>query len=239
LVFIRAAPYFRVFNRDGSFVKAWGDADLFDQPHSAIFDEAGDIWTTDSNGHVVHKFTADGTLLMTLGKRGVTGDNSSTDSFNRPNAVAIADNGDIYVSDGYENARIVHFTSDGKFVRIIGGVQGSEPGQLQVVHGVVIDSNGRILVNDSDNQRVSVFDSNGNFVETWPVPSRGNSVITADDTVYVSDVNAGSVAVVKNGKLIDTIPVPGRPHGLALDSDGTIYVSDSANRVVMKITPKK
>jgi peptidylamidoglycolate lyase len=238
LVFVRTAPYFRFFNRDGSFVKAWGDAALFDQPHSAIFDKAGDIWTTDSNGHVVRKFTVDGELLMTLGKRGVTGDNSSTDSFNRPNAIAVTSNGDIYVSDGYENSRIVHFDSEGHFVRIIGGIKGSEPGQLNVVHGVAIDSNGRILVNDSDNQRVTVFDSDGNFDETWPVPSRGVSVITADDTVYISDVNAGSIAILKDGRLIDTIPVPGRPHGLSLDSDGTLYISDSSNRVVMQITPK-
>jgi peptidylamidoglycolate lyase len=238
LVFVRTAPYFRFFNRDGSFIRAWGDAELFNNPHSAIFDEAGDIWTTDSDDQLVRKFTADGKLLMTIGKKGVIGDNSSTDSFNGANAVAIASNGDIYVSDGYENARIVHFNSDGEFIRIIGGGEGSEPGQLKVVHGVAIDSNGRILVNDSDNQRVSVFDSDGKFVETWPVPSRGVSVMTADDTVYISDVNAGSISIVKDGRLIDTIPVPGRPHGLSLDSDGTMYVSDSSNRVIMKITPK-
>jgi len=238
LVFVRTEPYFRFFNRDGSFVRAWGDAELFNNPHSAIFDENGDIWTTDSDDQLVRKFTADGELLMTIGKKGVIGDNSSTDSFNGPNAVAIAPNGDIYISDGYENARIVHFNSDGEFIRIIGGGEGSEPGQLKVVHGVAIDSNGRILVNDSDNQRVSVFDSDGKFVETWPVLSRGVSVITADDTFYISDVNAGSISVLKDGKVVEVIPLPGRPHGMSLDSDGTIYISDSSNRVIMKITPK-
>jgi hypothetical protein len=55
----------------------------------------------------------------------------------------------------------------------------------------------------------------------------------------VSDVNAGSISLVKNGKLVDTIPGLGRPHGISLDSDGAIYAADSTNRVVMKITPKK
>ena len=132
LVFVRTEPYFRFFNRDGSFVRAWGDAELFNNPHSAIFDENGDIWTTDSDDQLVRKFTADGELLMTIGKKGVIGDNSSTDSFNGPNAVAIAPNGDIYISDGYENARIVHFNSDGEFIRIIGGARAPNPVNLRL-----------------------------------------------------------------------------------------------------------
>jgi sugar lactone lactonase YvrE len=239
LVMVRTAPYFRVFSRDGKFIKAWGDAGLFTMAHGATFDKDGFIWATDSNGHVVHKFDANGKLLMTLGKKGVAGDNASKDTFNQPNAVAVAANGDVYVSDGYVNSRIVHFNKDGQFVRIIGGVKGSEPGQLQVPHGVAIDSRGRILVADSDNKRVSVFDKDGKFVEVWAVPSRGNMVVTAGDIVYVSDVNSGSVVMLKDGKVLDTVPGLGRPHGLTLDSDGAIYASDSTNRVVMKVTKKQ
>ena len=239
VVLVRTAPFFRVFNRDGEFIKAWGDAELFAQAHSVIFDPEGYIWSTDSADHVVHKFNADGELLMTLGQKGVSGDNASTDAFNRPNHVAIAPNGDIYVSDGYANARVVHFDPDGQFVRIIGGTQGSEPGQLELPHGLAIDSGGRILVSDSANQRISVFGSDGQFVETWDFPSRGTMVIGDDDTVYVSDVNAGAVSVVRDGELIETIPGLGRPHGLTMDSDGTLYAADSANRAVMKVTPAR
>ena len=103
-------------------------------------------------------------------QKGVAGDNTSRDLFNQPNHVAVAPNGDIYVSDGYVNARVVHFSRNGQFVRIIGGVKGSQPGQLQLPHGVALDSKGRILVNDSDNQRVSVFDKDGTFVEAGPIP---------------------------------------------------------------------
>jgi len=63
-------------------------------------------------------------------------------------------------------------------------------------------------------------------------------VITADDTLYVSDVNNGGVTILKNGKLIESIGGLGRPHGIGLDKDGTIYASDSTNRVVIKITKK-
>jgi len=235
VVLVRTAPYFRVFTRDGAFVKAFGDDGLFQSAHSVTIDSQGVLWVTDSAAHVVHKFSSDGRLLMTLGKKGVAGDNTSRDLFNQPNHVALAPNGDIYVSDGYVNARVVHFSKDGQFIRIIGGVKGSQPGQLQLPHGVALDSRGRILINDSDNQRVSVFDKDGKFVEAWPYPSRGGIAVAADDTVYVSDVNAGIVNIVKNGKLIDSVSAD-RAHGMGIDTDGSIYVSGASRMTVMKVT---
>jgi sugar lactone lactonase YvrE len=238
MVLVRTAPYFRVFTRDGKFVKAFGDDGLFESAHSVTIDPAGALWVTDSAAHVVHKFTPDGRLLMTLGKKGAAGDNTSRELFNQPNHVAVAPSGDIYVSDGYVNARVVQLTSQGKFVRIIGGVKGSEPGQLQLPHGVALDSRGRILINDSDNQRVSVFDKEGKFVETWPYPSRGGIAVAADDTVYISDVNVGIVNIVKNGKLIGSVSAD-RAHGMGIDTDGAIYVSGASRMTVMKITKRR
>ena len=235
VVLVRTAPHFRVFTRDGTFVKSWGDDGLFQSAHSVTIDSQGFLWVTDSAAHVVHKFSPDGRLVMTLGKKGVAGDNTSRDSFNQPNHVAIAPNGDIYVSDGYQNSRIVHFSSAGRFVRTIGGVKGSAPGQLQLPHGVALDSQGRILVNDSDNQRLSIFDKDGKFVEAWPYPSRGGIDVTSDDTVYISDVNAGVVNIVKNGRLIDSVSAE-RAHGMGVDTDGSIYVSGASRMTVMKIS---
>jgi sugar lactone lactonase YvrE len=235
VVLVRTAPYFRVLSRDGSFVKAFGDAGLFESAHSVTIDPPGNLWVTDSAAHAVYKFSPDGRLLMTLGKKGVAGDNTSKDLFNQPNHVAVAPNGDIYVSDGYVNARVVHSTGDGRFIRMIGGVKGSQPGQLQLPHGVALDSKGRILINDSDNQRVSIFDKDGTFVEAWPYPSRGGIAVAADDTVFISDVNAGIVNIVKNGKLIDSVAAD-RAHGMGIDTDGSIYVSGASRMTVMKIT---
>lgn len=235
LVLVRTAPYFRWFTRDGKFVKAVGDDGLFQTAHSVTIDSQGFLWATDSTGHVVHKLSPDGRLLLTLGRKGAAGDNTSRDLFNQPNHVAIAPNGDIYVSDGYQNARVVHFASNGQFIRIIGGVKGSQPGQLQVPHGVALDSQSRILVNDSGNQRVSVFEKDGKFVESWPFPSRGGIVVASDDTVYISDVNVGVVNIVKNGRRIDSVSAD-RAHGLGVDADGSIYVSGASRMTVMKIT---
>jgi len=237
LVLVRTAPYFRWFTRDGKFVKALGEDGLFQSAHSVTIDSQGFLWVTDSAAHLVHKFSPDARLLMTLGRKGVAGDNTSRDAFNQPNHVAIAPNGDIYVSDGYVNSRVVRFSSSGQFLQIIGGDKGSQPGQLQVPHGVALDSRGRILVNDSDNQRVSVFDKEGKYVESWPFPSRGGIVVASDDTVYVSDVNVGVVNIVKNGQRIDTVSAD-RAHGLGADTDGAIYVSGASRMSVMKLSKR-
>jgi len=238
VVLVRTAPYFRMFRRDGSFVKAWGREPEIASAHSVTIDRQNNYWVTDSVGHQVLKFDAEGKLLLTLGTKGQAGDNTSRDLFNQPNHVAIAPNGDIYVSDGYVNARVVQFGADGKFKRIIGGRKGGAPGELQVPHGVALDSKGRLLVNDSDNARVSVFDPSGKFVESWPYPSRGGIVVAADDTVYVSDVNAGVINVSKNGKLLATYNAP-RAHGLGVDTDGSIFASGASRMTVMKIVLKK
>jgi sugar lactone lactonase YvrE len=241
-VMIRVAPHVRIFTTDGKFVKSWGEQGTFGMAHSVHFDSEGNIWGADPIWHVVHKFDRDGKVLLTLGKKQVAGDNTSKDLFNQPNFVAFGPAGDVFVSDGYVNSRIVQFTKDGKFVRIIGGVKGSAPGQLLLPHGVAVDSKGRVLVSDSDNKRISVFDKDGKFLETWAAPSRGGIAVTSDDTVYVSDVNGGAVTILKEGRIIDVIRVEGRPHGLGIDpATLDVYTSSSVKTVpnVTKSSPKK
>ncbi len=237
VVLVRVAPYFRMFKRDGTFVKAWTAKADIGTAHSLTIDRDNNYWVSDSTGHQIFKFDAEGNQLLALGTKGKAGDNTSKESFNQPNHVAIARNGDIYVSDGYVNARVVHFDAKGKFIRIIGGDKGGNPGQLQVPHGVALDSKGRLLVNDSDNARVSVFSPEGKFIESWPFPSRGGIEVSADDTVYVSDVNQGIINVSKNGKLITSYSAP-RAHGLGVDTDGTVYASGASRLTVMKIVKK-
>ena len=242
IVMVRAVPYLRVFTADGKPVKTWGDAGLFSLAHSVHVAPDGAIWASDPNAHVVYKFSADGKVVMTLGKKGVAGDDTSRDAFNQPNSVGFGPNGDIYVSDGYGNSRVVQFKSDGSFVRIIGGRKGAAPGELQVPHGVAVDPQGRVIVADSDNKRVSVFDKDGRFVKVIAAPSRGGLVAAGDGTIYVSDVNAGVVTLIRNDQIADVIKVDGRPHGLAVDpATGDVYTSstNASNWNVTKAALKK
>jgi DNA-binding beta-propeller fold protein YncE len=229
LVMVRVAPYFRFFTTEGAPIRQWGEKELFTgEPHSAHFGPDGSVWATDSVDHTVRRFSPTGELLLTLGKPKVAGDNTSQDAFNRPNAVAFGPRGQVFVSDGYANQRVVEFTPEGKFVRIFGGRKGKGDGEMAMVHGAAIDAQGRVYATDSDNQRVVVFDAQGKFLKNIAIPGRGGSFMTPDGTFYISDVNSGAVAVMKNEQIVDVIKVEGRPHGLAVDpTTGDVYTSST------------
>ncbi|PYS52536.1 MAG: hypothetical protein DMG13_15950 [Acidobacteria bacterium] len=233
-VFRASDPPVLIFNRDGELQKTWGDG-LFPDAHSIDLDREGNLWLTDRDAHMVYKYTRDGKQLMTLGKKGVAGDNKSMDTFNGPADVAIAANGDIFVADGHFNSRIVHFSKDGKFINIIGGAKGPGPGQLEVPHAVVIDSKGRLIVADEQptahNARVQIFDQNGKFIEQWTgigLEQPTGLAIAADDTLYVGDTDGNSITILKNGKVIDVIgSLQARPHNIAIDPEtGVLYLTD-------------
>jgi DNA-binding beta-propeller fold protein YncE len=142
--------------------------------------------------------------------------------------VAVGAGGNVFVSDGYVNSRVVEFTPEGKFVRIFGGKKGKGDGEMAIVHGVAVDAQGRVYATDSDNQRVVVFDAQGKFLKNIATPGRGGSFVSADGTLYISDVNAGAVTLIKNDQIVDVIKVEGRPHGLAVDpTTGDVYTSSS------------
>ena len=142
--------------------------------------------------------------------------------------MAFGPNGNVFVSDGYANQRVVEFTPEAKFVRVFGGKKGKGDGEMAMVHGVAIDAQGRVYATDSDNQRVLVFDAQGKFLKNIAIPGRGGSFMASDGTFYISDVNSGAVAVLRNDQIVDVIKVEGRPHGLAVDpTTGDVYTSST------------
>jgi peptidylamidoglycolate lyase len=223
-----------VFNRAGEVVNSWGDG-LFPDAHSIDIDHEGFLWITDKDMHMVYKYTTDGQRLMALGKRGIAGDSQSRDAFNGPTDVAIAPNGDFFVADGQYGSRVVHFSKDGEFIKVIGGTKGSGPGEFDVPHAIALDSQGRLLVADeqptSDKPRIQVFDQDGTFIEQWAdiglhLPT--GLAVGPDGTVYVGDSRGNAIHVIRDGEFVEVIgSLQGRPHGITIDPEtGVLYFAD-------------
>jgi DNA-binding beta-propeller fold protein YncE len=242
IVFRREAPTFVILDADGNLLNSWGDG-LFTLAHGIRVDRDGFVWVTDNADNIVQKYTIDGELLLTLGQKGVAGDNASRDAFDGPADVFVDDDGSVYVADGYRNSRIVQFSADGTFIRAIGGTSGDGPGEFDLPHSVVVDSEGRIIVADAGNSRMQVFDNEGNFVEEWtdfPSTPRGAVDIDADDTLYISHVDSEAVTIMRDGEVLEVVyGLEGRPHGVTVDNDGNIYVANTGNRMVKKVVRRR
>lgn len=153
----------QVYKTDGTFVKTWGKG-LFQDPHQLRIDKEGNIWVADFGQHVVQKFTPDGKLLLTLGTRGESGADET--HFYRPTDMAIAPNGDVFVTDGYGNRRIVHLDKDGNYIKNW-GEYGSAPGQFVLPHAIVMNGDGTLFVADRNSGRIQTFNTDGKVLDVW------------------------------------------------------------------------
>ncbi|MDQ1474754.1 MAG: hypothetical protein QOJ99_6234, partial [Bryobacterales bacterium] len=136
-----------VFDRNGKFLRAWGK-DMFKTTHFLRVDPSRNVWVTDRGDMQAFKFDPEGNLLMTIGKKGVLGDNESHDTFNGMADLAVARNGDIFIADGEgPNTRVVKLSKDGTFIKWWGG-KGTGPGEFDMPHSIAIDSKGRVYVAD-------------------------------------------------------------------------------------------
>jgi hypothetical protein len=162
-VFTRGTPPVQVFDAKGKYLRGWGTQEIKSAHHIRI-DPEGHVWTTDVVDHTVRKWTPEGNLLLTLGVPGKAGRDAT--HFYMPTDVAFTPDGHFYVSDGYGNARVVHFDKSAKYVGEWGDL-GSKPGQFSIPHSIAADSKGRLYVADRNNARIQVFDGQGKFLEEW------------------------------------------------------------------------
>ncbi len=183
-------PIFQ-FDTSGKMLKTFG-AGMFVSPHKLSVDREGYLWLADNGGQQVFKLSADGKILLTLGKKGVAG--PGEDEFDAPTDVAVAPNGDIFVADGHSgggtatgNARIMRFDKKGKFLKTW-GKKGMGPGEFDVIHTLAFDSRGRLFVGDRQNNRIQIFDQNGKFLAQWFQFGRPSGLyIDKNDVLYVAD----------------------------------------------------
>jgi sugar lactone lactonase YvrE len=263
------------FDSTGTMVTSFG-AGLLISPHGIFVDRTGNVWVTDcactgggrgrsgggepagpAKGHQVFEFSPDGKLLKTLGTAGgARGDGAF---FYQPNDVLVAPNGDIFVVDGHSsaadaNARVLKFDKNGKLLKVWGG-NGDGPDQFDQPHALAMDSRGRLFVGDRSNNRIVIFDQDGNRLDTWYQFSRPSGLfIDANDNLYVADSESGSVnpahgawtrgiriGSARDGRVVAFIPDPATnppstsaAEGVAVDSRGNIYGAEVGPRALKK-----
>lgn len=247
------------FDERGAFVRALGES-LFDRAHSARFDPDGNLWVVDDGAHVVLKLDAEGHVVMVLGRHRKPGSSvppakigprGARDEdilkFDRPTDIAFSAAGDIYVSDGYGNSRIVKLTKDGRFVKTWGS-KGTAPGQFDTPHSVAVDRQGRVYVGDRENYRIQVFTADGEFLQQWThVGAPWGLYITPDQSLYMCDgYNNRVLKLSLDGKILGSYGSMGRlpgqftyAHNLAVGSDGAIYTAEVLNWRPQKFVPAR
>ena len=232
-VYSRSEHPMVIFDRDGNFLTAWGD-DILKDAHGIFIDAEDNIYCVERETHVMHKFTTDGELLMTLGtmdKPGATGK-----PFNLPTDLALGPDGEMFISDGYGNARIHKYSPDGKLITSW-GQPGTGPGEFDLPHCVRIDPRNRVMVADRENNRIQFFTLDGEYIEEWGDLLHPDTIyIDEDELIYVAELDQRITILTLDGEVVSQwgsergSTVPGEffacPHGIWADSHGDIYVGE-------------
>ena len=163
-VYSRSEHPLVIFDRDGNFLASWGE-DILEDAHGIYIDADDNVYCIEREPHCVHKFNSDGEVVMTLGTPGQPGAKDG-DPFNLPTDLAIASSGELFVSDGYGNARVHKYSPDGELL-LSWGEPGDAPGQFDLSHCVRVDKHDRVWVCDRNNSRIQIFDTGGNFLTEW------------------------------------------------------------------------
>ncbi len=250
VVFNRGKHPVIVFDRDGKFLRAWGEG-VFRRAHGVTIGPDGTYWLTDDLHHTIRQFTPEGKLLLTLGDPDKPATLHGGKPFNRPTHVAICPKtGAVYVSDGYGNSRVHKFDPKGRHL-VSWGEPGTDPGCFNIPHNIATDAAGRVYVADRENHRVQIFDDHERYLGQWNNLYRPCGLFAdarLGDVFFVGELpthlavnkdvpNLGarvSILSIK-GELISRIggrflgEKPGKfvaPHSCTVDSRGDLYVAE-------------
>lgn len=267
----RAFPAMMIFDTKGNFIRAWDSPKLFSEKgptlfqtrvkgpynlHSFRFDGAGNVWIANTNRHVIQKCDQNGNVLLTFGTLDVPGTDGN--HLNRPTDMTVTTAG-VFISDGYGNRRVVHCSTEGKFIKAW-GKEGVGPEDFIDPHSIC-HLRENLYIADRGNIRIKVYDFSGKLLDIWRdlilpwplVPTADNEIWTCGCSPIklesYGDITAGKlqqdqIAVKFNpeGKILQiwafpTCPrsdghVPGRfnmLHGICADAQGNLYLGEAFN----------
>jgi DNA-binding beta-propeller fold protein YncE len=243
------------FDADGNFKRTIGD-DLygFVFAHAVRVDKDDNLWCVDEGSNMVIEFNPEGRVLMVFGRKPEAVEHQAAGEpsppqpewmFDRPTDVTWDAAGDIFVSDGYGNSRVVKHDKDGNWVKAW-GKRGTAPGEFHTPHSIVADAQGNVYVADRENSRIQVFDADGNFLKQWTnVGAPWALCITPGphQVLYSSDSTVGRIYKLDlSGNLLGAFGKPGKQlgqfgwvHEMACPSENLLYVSELLNWRVQKL----
>jgi DNA-binding beta-propeller fold protein YncE len=240
-----------IFSPEGKFMKAWG-TEWKNGTHGMALHKEGKteyVYLTHFNRHQFAKCTLDGELVWVKDYPKDSGVYQKAEEF-KPTGIAVAPNGDFYVTDGYGKSFVHQYNAKGDYVRTFGGA-GKEAGQLRQPHGIWIDTRekpAKVLIADRANHRLQFFGLDGKYLDMVAgdlrLPSnfhqRGSDIVIADleGRVTILDQNNKLITHLgdnENPKLRGQNPVPPEqwkdgqfisPHCVRWDSQGNLYVAE-------------
>ena len=231
-----------IFDSDGNFISCWGEGH-FKQPHGIFIDSDDLVYVVDNQTHTVEKYTPGGELLMRLPKEPSFGQIGwgmpliLRAPFNQPTGIALGPSGELFVSDGYANFLIHKFSPEGELLKTW-GAPGTGPGQFALPHNIGVDRHGTVYVCDRENNRIQLFDIEGEFVTMWTELRYPSDVYIdqRNDVIYVTESGGpsgqprisirdlhGNTLSMFEGRESEGKGVLGIAHGIWVDSHGDIY----------------
>ncbi|MET3495920.1 NHL repeat-containing protein [Variovorax boronicumulans] len=210
------------FAGSGAFgsIDGTGTAASFAYPAGVAADAGGNLYVADAFGHTIRKITPAGevTTLAGSGAKGSANGNGIAASFAHPSGVAVDAHGNVYVADNNNHA-IRKITPAGEVSTLAGsGAEGSANGNGTAAsfdhpHGVAVDAHGNVYVADRGNNAIRKISPAGEVTTLAGSGAPGS----ADGTGTAASFN--------------------RPGAVAADANGNVYVADTGNRIVRKISP--
>jgi len=266
-VYTRTEHPYMLFDKSGKLLDHWGE-EMLATAHSSYVDPQDSLFLLSHQAHCILKFNTEGKNTLTLGKRGVASDTGYTREgrvpgspwlsgaglptvngvahsgppFNQPTDVAVASNGDIFVSDGYRNSRFHKFSATGELLGSWGEPGNAqdlrnskdEPYKFHTPHGIWVEGD-RVYVLDRENNRIQIFTTSGDFVEMWTEMERPTDMyVDREGVAYISELEDHVSIRDLQGNVIgrfgsERSNQPGKfwgPHSIWVDSEGSLYVGE-------------
>ena len=237
-IFSRGKHPLTIWTKEGDFISSWGEGTFSANPHGIYIAPNDNVWLVDRDFHIATEYTPGGQTLRTLGEKLTPSPSFQGLPFNMPSGLAISASGELYVSDGYGGHRVHKFSADGELL-LSWGKQGTGPGEFALLHNIWVDERERVLICDRENDRIQLFNSDGDFLEEWTDLSSPGDVWIHEDHIYCIEQGPhGGVSIwTLDGDVVSRWKIDEEPgkgsitdgHGITVDSEGSIYVTEIGN----------